>query len=350
MGPHADQNGSSRAPRSPLSRRIAESAARFASRRPWVGPLAALIAVYILFTILSPETFGRTQNLVTMARQTVVVGIAAAGMTLVIISGGIDLSVGFVMGLAAVVMARAMQMLTGMPPGVALGLGLVAAFAVSLVPGLINGLLIARLRVPAFIGTLGMYGVARGTGFLAAGGTTVPVNDPWLFTMGSGKLWGVPIPVLITVALVIAMHYVLSQTRFGQYTYAIGGNRTAALRAGINVRRHTMAIYLISAACAGVAGMVYTARFSAGAAQAGEPLLLDSIAAVVIGGASLFGGSGTVIGTVIGALIIAVIQYGLVFINVEPFWQFVAVGIVIIVSVLVDQSQSRLTGEAKDES
>ena len=271
------------------------------------------------------------------------------GQTFVIIAGGIDLSVGFVMGLAAVIMARVMQMLTGLPPGLALAAGLGAAFLVSLVPGTINGLLIARLRVPAFIGTLGMYGVARGTGFLAADGTTVPVNNPWLFEMGNARLLGVPLPVVITIAVVLALHYVLSQTRFGQYTYAIGGNRMAALRSGINVRRHTMMIYLISAGCAGIAGMIYTARFSAGAAQAGEPLLLDSIAAVVIGGASLFGGSGTIIGTVIGALIIAVIQYGLVFIDVEPFWQFVAVGVVIIVSVLVDQSQSRLKGEIQDE-
>jgi ribose transport system permease protein len=271
------------------------------------------------------------------------------GQTFVIIAGGIDLSVGFVMGLAAVIMARVMQMLTGLPPGLALAAGLGAAFLVSLVPGTINGLLIARLRVPAFIGTLGMYGVARGAGFLAADGTTVPVNNPWLFEMGNARLLGVPLPVVITIAVVLALHYVLSQTRFGQYTYAIGGNRMAALRSGINVRRHTMTIYLISAGCAGIAGMIYTARFSAGAAQAGEPLLLDSIAAVVIGGASLFGGSGTIIGTVIGALIIAVIQYGLVFIDVEPFWQFVAVGVVIIVSVLVDQSRSRLKGEIKDE-
>ena len=270
------------------------------------------------------------------------------GQTFVIISGGIDLSVGFVMGLAAVIMARVMQEAAGLPPGFALGVGIGVAFFISLIPGLINGWLIAHLRVPAFIGTLGMYGVARGTGFLAAGGTTVPVNNPWLFEMGNGKLLGIPIPVIITIAAVAALHYVLSQTRFGQYTYAIGGNRMAAIRAGINVRRHTMMIYLIAAACAGLAGMIYTSRFSAGAAQAGEPMLLDSIAAVVIGGASLFGGSGTIIGTVIGALIIAVIQYGLVFVNVEPFWQFVAVGVVIIVSVLVDQSQSRLRGEAQD--
>jgi ribose transport system permease protein len=152
----------------------------------------------------------------------------------------------------------------------------------------------------------------------------VPVNNPYLFAMGNAKLLGVPVPVWLTLAIVLAMHWVLSQSRFGQYTYAVGGNRTATVRAGIDVRRHTLLLYMVAAACAGVAGMIYTARFSAGAAQGGEPLLLDSIAAVVIGGASLFGGSGTIMGTVIGALIIAVIQYGLVFIDVEPFWQFVA--------------------------
>ncbi len=120
-------------------------------------------------------------------------------------------------------------------------------------------------------------------------------------------------------------------------------------RAGINVRRITVLLYVLSAVCAGIGGILYTGRFSAGAAQAGEPLLLDSIAAVVIGGASLFGGSGTIIGTLIGALIVAVIQYGLVFINVEPFWQFVAVGVVIIISVLVDQSQRRFSGGRVDE-
>jgi predicted ABC-type sugar transport system permease subunit len=268
------------------------------------------------------------------------------GQTFVIIAGGIDLSVGFVMGLASVVMARVMQALTPVDATLALAAGLLAALLAASLPGAINGTLISRLRVPAFIGTLGMYGVARGTGFLAANGTTVPVNNPVLFALGNGKLLGVPIPIVVTVALVLAMHWVLSQSRFGQHTYAIGGNRTAAIRAGINIRRHTLLLYLISAGCAGVAGMIYTARFSAGAAQGGEPLLLDSIAAVVIGGASLFGGSGTVVGTVIGALIIAVIQYGLVFINVEPFWQFVAVGVVIIVSVLIDQTRERLTGEA----
>jgi ribose transport system permease protein len=154
----------------------------------------------------------------------------------------------------------------------------------------------------------------------------------------------VPILVVLAVIACLVLHYVLSETRFGQHTYAMGASKAAARRAGINVRRLTLKIYLLSAMMGGVAGALYTGRFSAGAPQAGEALLLDSIAAVVIGGASLFGGSGTIWGTVAGALVIAVIQYGLVLIDVEPFWQFIAVGAVIIVSVLVDQTQRRLLG------
>ena len=313
-----------------------------------------LIGLLIFFEIWSRAVYGVSFLLNPFNLQSIAIFAAAPlllalGQTFVIIAGGIDLSVGFVMGLSAVVMARTMQAAPGDAPGLALALGLLVAFAVSLVPGTINGVLIARLRVPPFIGTLGMYGVARGAGFIIAGGMTVPVTNSWLFEIGSGKLMGVPIPVIITLVVVVVLHYVLSQTRFGQYTYAIGGNRDATIRAGINVRRHTIAIYVIAATCAGIAGMIYTARFSAGAAQAGEPLLLDSIAAVVIGGASLFGGSGKIIGTVIGSLIIAVIQYGLVFIDVEPFWQFVAVGVVIIVSVLVDQARIRVAKERRRE-
>lgn len=327
---------------------------------PLIGLVAAawswlfLALLLVFFEVWARSAYGASfvlnpYNLQSIAISASLPLLLALGQTFVIIAGGIDLSVGFVMGLAAVVMAKVMQAVTPTSVPLALLAGILAAFAVALAAGWINGTLISRLKVPAFIGTLGMYGVARGVGFLAAGGTTVPVNNPWLFHMGTGKVLGVPIPVVITILLVAVMWWVLAQTRFGQYTYALGGNATATRRAGIDVRRHTLRLYMISAGCAAVAGMVYTARFSAGAAQGGEPLLLDSIAAVVIGGASLFGGSGTILGTVIGALIIAVIQYGLVFINVEPFWQFVAVGVVIIVSVLIDQSRNRLTGEKKEE-
>jgi predicted ABC-type sugar transport system permease subunit len=270
----------------------------------------------------------------------------ALGSTFVIISGGIDLSIGFIMGLSAVTAAHISNMTsTHMPLFPAMLLGMAAGLAISLLPGWVNGIMVSRLKVPPFIGTLGMYGVARGTAFLIAGGTTVPVSNAWFTFVGNGRVAGIPIVVIVTAIFVLAMHYLLSQTRFGQHTYAIGASEQAALRAGINVSRHTRRLYLLSAFCAGLGGVLYTARFAAGAAQAGEPLLLDSIAAVVIGGASLFGGSGTVLGTVAGALVIAVIQYGLVFINVEPFWQFIAVGTVIVISVLVDQTQRRLVGE-----
>ena len=311
-----------------------------------------LVALIVIFEIWARMTDGSSfafnayniQSILIFSASPLLLGL---GQTLVIIAGGIDLSVGFVMGFASVVMAQIMRQIgVDMPPGIALISGIFVAIAASSIPGLINGFLIARLGVPAFIGTLGMYGVARGAGYILADGATVSVQDDWLEALGSGKIVGIPVAVWITLFVVLLLHYILSQTRFGQYTYAIGANREAAKRAGINVTRHTISLYMISAMCAGLAGVLYTARFSAGAPQAGEPLLLDAIAAVVIGGASLFGGSGTIIGTVIGALIIAVIQFGLVFVDVKPFWQFGAVGVVIIISVLVDQQKRKFGGRA----
>ena len=328
-------------------------------RRRLLGILGAawswlfLIALLVFFEIWAQIAYGisflwNPHNVRSIAMFATIPLMLALGQTFVIISGGIDLSVGFIMGLASVVLAKTIAWagVGDAGPGLLLAVGLIAGFTVSLIPGAINGVLIARLSVPPFIGTLGMYGVARGVGFLTADATTVPVENSWLFEIGNGRVLDVPVPVIIVVVLTLVMHYLLSQTRFGQYTYAIGGNRQAAIRAGIKVRRHIAMIYVLAAGCAGVAGILFAARFSAGAPQGGEPMLLDSIAAVVIGGASLFGGSGTIVGTVIGALIIAVIQYGLVFIDVEPFWQFVAVGAVIIVSVLIDQSRSRLKAGA----
>jgi predicted ABC-type sugar transport system permease subunit len=271
----------------------------------------------------------------------------ALGQTFVIISAGIDLSVGFVMGLSSVIAAHACNFFAarlGLPPFAAMVAAILSGTAVAIIPGLVNGLLIARLRIPPFIGTLGMYGVARGAAYLLAGGMTVGIANEWFSAIGNGRVFGVPVLVVIAALACLILHYMLSQTRFGQHTYALGASKAAARRAGINIETLTLKLYLLSSVMAGVAGTMYTGRFTAGAAQGGEPLLLDSIAAVVIGGASLFGGSGTIWGTVAGALVIAVIQYGLVYINVEPFWQFIAVGAVIIVSVLVDQTQRRLMG------
>jgi predicted ABC-type sugar transport system permease subunit len=334
----------------PTGRRVL---ARIADLRAWL-----FLALLIIFF----ETWAQTEygiSFVLNSYNLQSIGIFATaplllglGQTFVIISSGIDLSVGFTMGLASVVAAHAANLAgtaLGLPPFPAMLAGLAAGVAVAFIPGFVNGWLIAYLRVPPFIGTLGMYGVARGAAFLLAGGMTVPVSNDWFAWLGNGRVASIPILVILTVLVVLVMHYVLSQTRFGQHTYALGASRPAAVRSGINITRHTIKLYLLSAVCAGLAGALYSGRFSAGAAQAGEPLLLDSIAAVVIGGASLFGGSGTIAGTVAGSLVIAIIQYGLVFIDVEPFWQFVAVGVVIIISVLVDQSQRRLLGGVRDE-
>lgn len=324
---------------------------------PWLVRLAALRAwLFLALLLVVFETWARlsygtsfvlsTYNLQSVAIFAVAPLLLALGETFVIIAGGIDLSVGFVMGLSAVVAAHAANGAGGVLPSFpAMLVGVAAGVLVSLVPGAINDWLISKLKVPPFIGTLGMFGVARGAAFLLAKGTTVPVSNDWFAALGNGRLFGVPSVVIVTVLFLLVMHYLLSQSRFGQHTYAVGASEQAALRAGIGVGRLTRRLYLLSALCAGIGGVLYAARFTAGAAQAGEPLLLDSIAAVVIGGASLFGGSGTILGTVAGSLVIAVIQYGLVFVDVEPFWQFVAVGVVIIISVLVDQTQRKLGGE-----
>ncbi len=324
--------------------------ASFAAARAWL-----FLAVLVLgFEAWSRASFGATfilngNNIRSIAVFATAPLLLAIGQTFVIISGGIDLSVGFTMGLTAVVASQVINATAALGSFGAVVAGVVAAGLVAIVPGVVNGLLIARLRVPPFIGTLGMYGVARGVAYLVAGGTTVPVDNDILSFLGNGAIGSVPVVVLVTAIAMLGLHYLLSQTRFGQYTYAIGGSRQASLRAGIDVGRVTVWLYILSALSAALGGVLYAGRFSAGAAQAGEPLLLDSIAAVVIGGASLFGGSGTLVGTLIGALIVAVIQYGLVFINVEPFWQFVAVGVVIIISVLVDQSQRKSGGGRVDE-
>jgi len=319
---------------------------RIADLRAWL-----FLAFLILgFEIWSRVSFGGTFlfnpfNIQSIAVFAVAPLLLATGQTFVIISGGIDLSMGFIMGLAAVVAAHVINWATpGLGMALAVLLGSLVAVGVAAIPGLVNGALVAILKVPPFIGTLGMFGVARGVAFLLAGGTTVPVKNSLFAALGNGRILGIPYIIIVTAIFVLLMHYLLSQTKFGQHNYAIGANPQAARRAGINIKWHLLRLYVLSGMCAGLAGVLYSARFSAGAAQAGEPLLLDSVAAVVIGGASLFGGSGTILGTVAGAFVIAVIQYGLVFINVAPFWQFISVGVVIIISVLIDQAQRRFSG------
>ena len=314
----------------------------------WSWLFLALILVF--FEVYAQQNVGTTfvfrlYNLQSIGIASAQILLLALGLTLVVVAGHIDLSIGFTTGLAAVTMALAIRLADPMLGGVAaLLIGMLAGCLAALLVGLVNGWLVASLNVPSFIGTLGTYGVARGVALIVAGGATVSIRSEEARWFGNGDVFGLAVPILLAIVLVIGCHYLLAHTRFGVHTYAIGANRASAERAGINVRRHLVILFVISALTAGVGGLVYTGRFSAGAANAGEPILLYAVAAVFIGGASLTGGQGTVIGTVIGAIIIAVIQFGLVFSGLPPYWQFVAVGLVIIVAVLVDQSRDKMSG------
>jgi ribose transport system permease protein len=328
------------------------------------------LASLLVFFSLTGEGFLSAFNLQSILANMAIVLIMALGQTFVILAAGIDLSTGFVMGMASVVGALVMSSLAQtLPLPLAVIIGMAAAVASGLMAGLINGLIIARLNVPPFIATLGMYSIARGIGFVLSGGMPQPILVQNLGQLGNGYLLyyhpeagisflnqpaglgaaqlrevvGIlPHPVTFCIILVIACYWVLSRSKFGLYTYAIGGNKEASLRAGIPVQRHTINIYMLSAGMAAMAGLMYNVRFTNGAANSGEALLITSIAAVVIGGASLFGGEGTIMGTLIGSLIIAVITNGFVILGVNAFWQFIAVGIVIILAVLVDQAKSKL--------
>lgn len=311
-----------------------------------------LLFIIVFFEIWSWAVYDRTffgnlynvQSVLLTATQILMM---ALGLTLVIISAGIDLSIGFIAGLAAVTMAVVIRALPELPPALSFTLGITAGMAIALVPGMINGWLIAKLKVPSFIGTLGMFGVTRGVAFLIAGGATVSIRNSTARDFGNGKFLDIiPIPVVVAIVVTLIFHYLLKHTRFGLYTYAMGGNIQSAIRAGVNTTKITFIIYMLSAFTAALAGIFYTGRFSAGAADAGEPILLNAVAAVFIGGASLTGGSGTIAGTVIGSLIIAIIQFGLVFIGMPPFWQFITVGMVIIIAVLIDQSRDRIASTA----
>lgn len=291
--------------------------------------------------------FGNLYNVQSVLLTATQILMMALGLTLVIISAGIDLSIGFIAGLAAVTMAVVIRALPELPPVLSFTLGVSAGLGIAMIPGMINGWLIAKLKVPSFIGTLGMFGVTRGMAFLIAGGATVSIRNSTAREFGNGKFLDVvPIPVVVAIIVTLLFHYLLKYTRFGLYTYAMGGNINSAIRAGVNTTKITFVIYMLSAFTAALAGIFYTGRFSAGAADAGEPILLNAVAAVFIGGASLTGGSGTIAGTVIGALIIAIIQFGLVFIGMPPFWQFITVGLVIIIAVLIDQSRDKIARAA----
>jgi ribose transport system permease protein len=300
-----------------------------------------LLGIVAGFAALRFEQFATVFNFRNIAADASGLLILAVGMTFVIITAGIDLSVGSVLVFSGVIAGKVMLALGGQGWG-AIGAGLVAGLAAGLAWGVVNGVLITKARVPPLIVTLGTLGMALGSALLITGGIDVRgIPLQLTTTIGIGQLAGVPYVVIIAAVVTAIGAVTLSMTRFGRYTYAIGSNAEAARRAGINVDRHLIKVYALSGLLAGVAGMVSLARFATTTIGGHSTDNLAAIAAVVLGGTSLFGGIGTVLGTVVGVFIPAVLQNGFVILGVQPFWQQVAVGAVLIVAVYIDQLKRR---------
>lgn len=299
-----------------------------------LGTLSGLLALIVVLWILTPH-FLTVSNLLNVAQQATIIAIIAVGMTFVIITGGIDLSVGSVLAFAGVVMASALQ--SGVPLPVALLIGL----GVGLLSGVINGLLITVGRLPPFIATLGMMSVARGAALMFTEGRPISGFSEGFRSIATGEILRIPAPVVIMIVVYLIAHFVLKRTKLGRYTYAIGGNEEAALLSGINVRLNKTMVYGIAGLLSGLAAILLTARLNSAQPIAGMNYELDAIAATVIGGTSLLGGEGTISGTLIGALIMAVLRNGLNLLSVSSFFQQVVIGSVIIFAVLIDMALKR---------
>ena len=337
------------------------------TRRTWLGFLSSAFTFLILavlclvFAVLQGSRFANpsnAQNIVIDASQLLLLTV---GVTFVIITAGVDLSVGSVLVCSAVVAAKVMVRFAGAPEEVeayifpnqeiAIPLGLLAGVVTGLAWGLLNGLLITKLKMPSFIVTLGTLGMALGTAQLLSNGTTIPNVPPDVqlkvglreligFDLGDYRIRLTP-PVLVASLVVIVAAVALSRTRFGRYTYAIGSNAAAARRVGINVDRHLLKVYGLSGMLAGCAGGFDLLRFGTASVGSHQADNLAAISASVIGGTSLFGGLGTIGGSVIGAFIPAVLRNGLIISRVSPFWQQVAIGAILVLAVYLDQRRRR---------
>ena len=292
-----------------------------------VGVFAALILLIFAASMLS-DRFLSVPNLLNILRQVAIVGILATGMTFVILTKGIDLSVGSLLGISVVLYAG---LLEDYSMAVAIPLGLAAA----MLAGLVNGIGVAFARVPPFIMTLGMLSFARGLAFIYTGGTPIPILNENFYSLGNGYIACIPIPSLILLAVVAVSAVILSLTPFGRSVYGIGSNEEAARLSGVPVSFYTVLVYVISGLVSGLAGLVYASQLSIGTPIAGQGYELDAIAAVVVGGTSLFGGKGTVAGTFIGTLIIGVLANILNLTGVDPYVQQLFKGALIVVAVYV---------------
>ena len=296
-----------------------------------LGTLFGLVGLCLILWILSPY-FLTLSNLLNIVEQSSIISIIAVGMTFVIISSGIDLSVGSILAFSGVIIASLLQM--DLPILVALSMGLVAGSFC----GFLNGVLISKGLLPPFIATLGMMSIARGAALLVTQGRPISGFAYSFRQRAFGEVLQIPVPVIIMLVLYISAHFLLSKTRFGRQVYAIGGSEEVSILSGVNVKKIKMLVYMLSGGLSGLAAIILTARLNSAQPIAGIMYELDAIAATVIGGTSLMGGEGTILGTLVGALIMGVLRNGLNLLNVSSFIQQIVIGSVIILAVLVDMN------------
>ena len=312
----------------------------------------ALIIVFAFFAFAAPN-FLSAANFVIMSKHVALNAFLAIGMTFVIITGGIDLSVGSIVGLCG--MVAGWLILNGVDLGIGYTLyfNIFEIFAITLFVGVlfgaINGALITKLNVAPFIATLGTLYVARGLALLSSDGATFPnlVGNPeygsnGLSVLGSGAFMGIPVSIWILIAVGCGAAYIAGRTPLGRHIYAVGGNEHAAALSGVKVNRVKMFVYMFSGFCAAIVGLVISSQLVASHPATGETFELNAIAAAVLGGTSMSGGRGRIAGTIIGAFVIGILSDGLVMMGVSSFWQTVIKGLVIIAAVVVDQAQQRL--------
>jgi erythritol transport system permease protein len=322
--------------------------------------LRALIVLFALvgaFSLMSPA-FLTAGNLTILVKHVAINAILAVGMTFVILSGGIDLSVGSVAGLAGIIagglisnglILRTFGVVIYFHTWLVVALALLAGALV----GAVNGALVSRLRVPPFIATLGSLYVARGAALLISSGATFPnlngkpeLGNTGFPSLGAGALLGLPVPIWLMIGFAAAGAFVATRTPFGRRVYAVGGSERAAELSGVRVRRIQFSVYVISGVCAAVVGLIIAAQLGAAHPATGETFELNAIAAVVLGGTSLMGGRGSVGGTIIGAFVIGVLADGLILMGVSEFWQIVIKGLVIVLAVILDQMQQRFSSRS----
>ncbi|MDR1482879.1 MAG: ABC transporter permease [Synergistaceae bacterium] len=303
---------------------------------PWFSAVVPLIVLFAAMSIIKPDTFLTSSNIMNVLRQSSTYAIMAVGMSFAIITGGIDLSQGSVLAVVAIVVGIVIRDTESIFLAVAAGIAVGAAV------GVLNGAVVAFLGVPAFIMTLGTMRAMRGVALLITNGTPIDIKMRAFRVVGVESLFGIPIPVYLFVAVALAAQFILSQTATGRYIFALGSNEEAAKISGVRISANRIKAYLISGVCVAIAAILYISRLGSAQPIAGESYELESVAAAVIGGTSIVGGEGSAIGSIIGAVVVALIRNGMVLLQISTYWQSIVIGMVIVVSVSIDILRKRI--------